>query len=128
MCAGERRRVIIPPSWGYGERGSSSGKIPGSAVLVFDVRLIDFHNPTDVPKITTIGSPPEDCIKLVEGQILEIDYHAALEDGTLIDDFKDLKIVFSDDNLIFGLFSVLKVSCMKIYCFETKRSCYRKCV
>ena len=110
MCAGEKRRVVIPPSWGYGERGSSSGTIPGSAVLIFDVTLIDFHNPADKPVIMPQGNPAEDCVVLVENQILQLDYHATLEDGTLIDDFKDLKIVVSDDNLIYGLYSVLTVS------------------
>ena len=48
-CIGEKRRIKIPPSWGYGERGSASGKVPPSAVLIFDVRIVDFHNPKDVP-------------------------------------------------------------------------------
>ena len=48
-CTGEKRRIKIPPSWGYGERGSASGKVPPSAVLIFDVRIVDFHNPKDVP-------------------------------------------------------------------------------
>ena len=64
MCAGEKRRVIIPPSWGYGEKGSASGKVPGSAVLIFDIELQDFHNPNDVAKLTKMSEEPEGCQKI----------------------------------------------------------------
>lgn len=38
MKVGGTRRMIIPPVVGYGEKGQ--GKIPGGAVLVFDVQLL----------------------------------------------------------------------------------------
>ncbi|XP_006728938.1 peptidyl-prolyl cis-trans isomerase FKBP9 [Leptonychotes weddellii] len=40
MCVGEKRTVVIPPHLGYGEAGVD-GEVPGSAVLVFDIELLE---------------------------------------------------------------------------------------
>uniref|UniRef100_A0A674NAI6 peptidylprolyl isomerase n=1 Tax=Takifugu rubripes TaxID=31033 RepID=A0A674NAI6_TAKRU len=61
ICVGEKRTITIPPHLAYGEEGTGS-KIPGSAVLVFDVHIIDFHNPSDITEIT-VTKKAEDCEK-----------------------------------------------------------------
>ncbi|KFO19739.1 peptidyl-prolyl cis-trans isomerase FKBP9 [Fukomys damarensis] len=83
VCVGERRRIVVPPHLGYGEEGR--GNIPGSAVLVFDVQVVDFHNPSDPVSITSRYRPP-DCSELSKkGDFLKYRYNASLLDGTLLD-------------------------------------------
>ncbi|EKU22123.1 peptidyl-prolyl cis-trans isomerase fkbp2-like protein [Nannochloropsis gaditana CCMP526] len=43
MCVGEKRRLTIPSSLGYGDRGAGA-KIPGGATLVFEVELLGINN------------------------------------------------------------------------------------
>jgi FKBP-type peptidyl-prolyl cis-trans isomerase FkpA len=45
MQAGGQRRLVIPASLGYGERGAGGGVIPPSATLLFDVELLAIEQP-----------------------------------------------------------------------------------
>ncbi|XP_027004729.1 peptidyl-prolyl cis-trans isomerase FKBP14 [Tachysurus fulvidraco] len=42
MCTGEKRKLTIPPSLGYGKEGK--GKIPPESSLIFDIELIEIRN------------------------------------------------------------------------------------
>lgn len=61
------------------------GKIPGSAVLVFDIHVIDFHNPLDSVNITTLYKPSNCTVLSKKGDYLMYHYNASLLDGTLLD-------------------------------------------
>lgn len=61
------------------------GNIPGSAVLVFDIHVIDFHNPADSISITSHYKPPDCSVLSKKGDYLKYHYNASLLDGTLLD-------------------------------------------
>uniref|UniRef100_A0A3Q3X3Q3 peptidylprolyl isomerase n=1 Tax=Mola mola TaxID=94237 RepID=A0A3Q3X3Q3_MOLML len=84
VCVGEKRTITIPPHLAYGEEGTGS-KIPGSAVLVFDVHIIDFHNPSDNAEFSVTYKPDECKKQTKKGDYIKYHYNASLMDGTVID-------------------------------------------
>nr|XP_046273672.1 peptidyl-prolyl cis-trans isomerase FKBP9 isoform X2 [Scatophagus argus] len=115
VCVGEKRTITIPPHLAYGEEGTGS-KIPGSAVLVFDIHIIDFHNPSDSTEIT-VTYRPEECDKTTKkGDFIKYHYNASLMDSTSIDSTynygKTYNIVLGANQVVPGMEDGLMEMCV----------------
>ena len=51
MCVGEKRRAIIPPELGYGEKGVKDDEgnvlIPPNAIIIVDIKMHQKSNRVD---------------------------------------------------------------------------------
>lgn len=59
--------------------------IPGQASLVFDVVLLDLHNPRDGITVTNQIVPDSCTRKSVSGDFVRYHYNGSLLDGTFFD-------------------------------------------
>ncbi|XP_069011625.1 peptidyl-prolyl cis-trans isomerase FKBP10 isoform X2 [Embiotoca jacksoni] len=115
VCIGERRRVTVPPHLAYGEKGAG-GVIPPSAVLIFDIHVIDFHNPKDTVNIQ-ITFRPELCNETTAvNDLVHYHYNCTLVDGTQLfssHDYESLQdAVLGSDKVIDGLDEGLRGMCV----------------
>uniref|UniRef100_A0A671TFE5 peptidylprolyl isomerase n=3 Tax=Sparus aurata TaxID=8175 RepID=A0A671TFE5_SPAAU len=115
VCVGEKRTITIPPHLAYGEEGTGS-KIPGSAVLVFDVHIIDFHNPSDITEVKVTYMPEECGRQTKKGDFIKYHYNASLMDGTSIDSTynygKTYNIVLGANQVVPGMEEGLMEMCV----------------
>ncbi|XP_076007674.1 peptidyl-prolyl cis-trans isomerase FKBP9 isoform X2 [Genypterus blacodes] len=115
VCIGERRRVIIPPHLAYGDQGAGN-VIPASAVLVFDIHVIDFHNPNDTVGVQ-VTHKPEGCNETTTAadDLVHYHYNCSLMDGTLLfssNDYDNPQMaVLGADKVIDGLDEGLRGMC-----------------
>lgn len=115
-CVGETRRITVPPHIGYGE-GGVEGKIPGSAVLIFEIYLIDVHNPKDDVNMKVLKEPPADCERKTKiNDYITLEYDLELMDGTKLDSSKNYQGTFGaynkPGNLILGLHKGVEGMCV----------------
>jgi FK506-binding protein 9/10 len=75
VCIGEKQKTMVSPYLGYGENGR--GRIPGSAVLDFDIHIIGFHNPSDSISITSHCKLPDCSVLSKMRDYLKYHYNAS---------------------------------------------------
>jgi peptidylprolyl isomerase len=92
MKVGGQRRLTIPASLGYGDKGALNGKIPPNSALVFEVELVEVA--TTLPPTSVKVLKIEDLIAGIGaeakiGKTLTVHYTGWLEDGTKFDSSLD---------------------------------------
>jgi len=98
MSVGCKRRLLVPPELGYGDR-EIQGKIPAGSTLVFEIELLSAKSPRQVPAGPaavaeyTVGESGVAWFDLERGtgqvprsgQRVRVEYTLWLADGTLVD-------------------------------------------
>ncbi|XP_062912981.1 peptidyl-prolyl cis-trans isomerase FKBP9 isoform X1 [Mobula hypostoma] len=116
VCVGEWRTIIIPPHLGYGEEGVSDS-IPGSAVLVFHIHLIDVHNPSDKIEIKTSHKPSNCTARTKKGDYIKYHFNATLMDGTQLESThnygKTYNVVLGSGQVVIGMDMGLTDMCVE---------------
>ncbi|XP_056597557.1 peptidyl-prolyl cis-trans isomerase FKBP10 [Triplophysa dalaica] len=115
VCVGERRRATVPPHVGYGEDGSGE-LIPGSAVLIYDLHIIDIHNPEDGVDVKVTYKPSACNVTSDVNDVIMYRYNCSLLDGTRLytsDDYPEAPgVTLGQGKLISGLDEGLRGMCV----------------
>ncbi|CAI4223633.1 unnamed protein product [Auanema sp. JU1783] len=94
MCAGEQRKIVIPPDEGFGDSGRDLDNISEGETLYYFVELKSIFRPRAGDKWVTDDGvhitvtheiEPEECKKAVKGDTLHQQYTLYLEDGSFVD-------------------------------------------
>jgi len=94
MCVGEKRKIVIPGTLGFGTAGRERDAIEADQILYYTVQLVDLFRPVPGPKwkeddgleIDVTHKIDEDkCRKSQAGDTIHQHYTLHLEDGTFID-------------------------------------------
>lgn len=117
-CPGELRKITIPPKYGYGADVPENSRVPSNSVLIFTIRIADFHNSADVPILTNQTESNgiknnKKCEKIETGEIMEMDFRISNGYNGTIDKRTSELIEFSNGKLIYGVYMVLKDVCIK---------------
>jgi len=94
MCIGEKRKVVIPGSLGFGDSGRDRDGIKGDQTLYYTVQLVDLFRPVPGKKWTeedglqievTHQIEEDKCVKSAPGDTIHQHYTLNLKDGTFVD-------------------------------------------
>ncbi|CAI2303658.1 unnamed protein product [Caenorhabditis sp. 36 PRJEB53466] len=94
MCVGEKRKVVIPGSLGFGSAGRERDSIKEDQTLYYTVQLVDLFRAVPGEKWTTDEGivieqthkiEADKCRKSKSGDTIHQQYVLHLEDGTFVD-------------------------------------------
>lgn len=63
--------------------------------------------------------PPTECEKIPEEAIVGVRYKAYLENGDVLEDLDDLKVIFKPRGIVYGLYILMKEMCVG-HSYQTK--------
>ncbi|KAI6209540.1 Peptidyl-prolyl cis-trans isomerase, FKBP-type, domain-containing protein [Aphelenchoides besseyi] len=94
MCIGEKRKVVIPGSLGFGDKGRERDNIESDQTLYYTVQLVDLFRPVPGPEWkeedgleikVTHKIDASECRLSAPGDVIHQHYKLHLADGTFID-------------------------------------------
>lgn len=97
MCVGEKRRLVLPPEYAFGDQGAGE-KVPGGATVQFDVELMSVKERTDVNVFEQIDADGSGDITFEELSAWFETHPAREEDPEAIKDAPQHLFAMEDQN------------------------------